>query len=222
MLYCAVIGDIIGSRRLTDRRIVQERFLAVAEKANSLYKADIASPFTVTIGDEFQVLLKTAHCAPAIIEYVAREMTPVGLVFGIGIGTIVTAVNPSLAIGMDGPAFHFARGAVEQAKKKKPRVIYQSDLPGMEMINSLNYFIESCTKRRTKRQQQVLTYLSENYTQEEIASRLGIRQQSVFDIINAAYLSEVESAKRSILLHLQAIDNWSENFVWKRNINVNR
>jgi predicted DNA-binding protein YlxM (UPF0122 family) len=220
MLYCAVIGDIIGSRRLTDRSAVQEKFLALAAKASSLYKADIASPFTVTIGDEFQVLLRNVDSAPAIIEYTAREMTPVGLVFGVGIGAIITDINPSLAIGMDGPAFHFARRAIEQAKKKKPGIIYQSDFPGMDMINALNYFIESCTKRRTKRQQQVLTYLHENYTQEEIAARLGIKQQSVFDIINAAYLSEVESAKRSIALYLQAIGSQSENSDWKSNINV--
>ncbi len=205
MLYCAIIGDIIGSRKLEDRYDVQKKFLAMAEKANRLYESDIASPFTVTIGDEFQVLLKCLHITPRVLDHVIREMAPVELVFGVGIGEIVTDINPTLAIGMDGPAFHFARAAIEQAKAKKPKIIYKLDFPGMDMINSLNYFIESCTERRTKRQKEVLEYLSQRLTQEAIAEKLGIKQQSVFDIINASYLSEVEDAKRTIALYLQDI-----------------
>ena len=205
MLYCAIIGDIIGSRKLEDRHDVQKKFLAMAQKANRLYETNIASPFTVTIGDEFQVLLKCLHITPRVLDHVIKEMAPIELVFGVGIGKIVTDINPTLAIGMDGPAFHFARAAIEQAKTKKPKIIYKSDFPGMDMINSLNYFIESCTERSTKRQKEVLEYLSKNLTQEAIAEKLGIKQQSVFDIINASYLSEVEDAKRTIALYLQDI-----------------
>lgn len=210
MFYCAIIGDIIGSRKLEDRQDVQKTFLAMAKEANRLYEADIASPFTVTIGDEFQVLLKNSYITPQIIDYVKREMAPVELVFGVGIGEILTDINPKLAIGMDGPAFHFARKAIEQAKKKKPKIIYKSDFPGMGMIDSLNYFIESCTERRTKRQQQILEYLSQNLTQEAIANKLGIKQQSVSDIIKLSYLSEVVDAKENISLYLHDIDNYKK------------
>lgn len=208
MTYCAVIGDIVGSRKLgaEERLNVQRRFLSVAENSNKLYTECIESPFTVTIGDEFQVLLKSLTIAPKIIDGIIKEMAPVALVFGVGIGEIVTDINPKLAIGMDGPAFHFARGAIEQAKKKKPKVIYKSDFIGMDMINSLHYFIESCEERRTKRQKQVLGYLNQNYTQEEIAKELGIKQQSVHDIINASYMSEIEDAKRAILNCLYDLD----------------
>lgn len=219
MLYCAIIGDIIGSRKLEDRQHVQKKFLAMAKKANRLYEPEIASPFTVTIGDEFQVLLKCLHITPKIIEHVKREMAPVELVFGVGIGEVVTDINPTLAIGMDGPAFHFARKAIEQAKKKRPKIIYKSDFAGMGMITSLNYFIESCTERRTKRQKQVLEYLSQNFTQEAIADKLGIKQQSVFDIIKLSYLSEIEDAKRTISLYLNDIDNYKINSNFAEMIN---
>lgn len=206
MIFCAIIGDIIGSRKLENRSYVQKKFLALAESANKLYEQDIVSPFTVTIGDEFQVLLKSVHITPKVIDNIRREMTPVKLVFGVGIGEVVTDINPRLAIGMDGPAFYFARKAIEQAKKKKPQIIYKSDFAGMDMINSLNYFIESCTERRTKRQKQVLAYLAQDFTQEAIADKLGIKQQSVSDIISASYLSEVEDAKRAMSLYLKEID----------------
>lgn len=205
MLYCAVIGDIIGSRKLPDRNDAQNRFRAMADKANLQYNADIVSPLTVTIGDEFQVLLQSIQAAPVVIEQVKQEMAPIELVFGVGIGEIVTDINTQMAIGMDGPAFYFARQALGQAKKKKPRIIYRSDFVGMDMINSLQYFIESCSARRTNRQRQVLELLNQGFTQEEIAADLHIKQQSVSDIINASYLYEVKEAQRSISAYLKNI-----------------
>ena len=205
MLYCAIIGDIIGSRKLNDRQMIQRNFLEMAEDASRLFHKEIESPFTVTIGDEFQVLLKSLSVAPKVIEHVVKKMSPVELVFGLGFGSITTDINPNMAIGMDGPAFHFARKALEQAKKKKPKIIYKSDCIGTDMMNSLNYFVQSCEERRTKRQQEVLEYLGQGYTQEAIAGRLGIKQQSVHDIINASYLPEIEEAKRTISKYLASL-----------------
>ncbi len=205
MLYCAIIGDIVKSRQITDRQSVQRQFLAMAAEASSLYAPAIESPFTVTIGDEFQVLLKSIDSAPQIVEHVVQAMKPVELVFGLGIGAIHTDINPRLAIGMDGPAFHMARAALIQAKKKKPKIVYKSDAAAIELVNSLNYFIESCEDRRTKRQQAVVEYLQQGYTQAAIAGQLGIRQQSVHDIINAAYVAEIRQAKQTIIHYLATI-----------------
>ncbi|QDR79933.1 SatD family protein [Sporomusa termitida] len=205
MLYCAIIGDMVRSRQITDRQFVQRQFLAMAAEASRLYAPAIESPFTVTIGDEFQVLLKTIDSAPQIVEHVVQTMKPVELVFGLGIGTIHTDINPRLAIGMDGPAFHLAREALTQAKKKKPKIVYRSDAAAIDMVNSLNCFIETCEERRTKRQQAVLQYLQQGYTQAAIAGQLGIRQQSVHDIINAAYVPEIKQAKQAIARYLASI-----------------
>ncbi len=211
MLYCAIIGDIIKSRQIKDRQSVQRQFLAMAAEASSLYAPAIESPFTVTIGDEFQVLLKSIDSAPQIVEHVVQAMKPVELVFGLGIGTLQTDINPRQAIGMDGPAFHLARAALVQAKKKKPKIVYKSDAAAIELVNSLHYFIETCEERRTKRQQAVVEYLQQGYTQAAIAGQLGIRQQSVHDIINAAYVAEIRQAKQTILHYLASIskqDRW--------------
>lgn len=212
MLYCAIIGDIVGSRKLADRNEAQKKFQAMAEKACRQYQADIVSPFTVTIGDEFQVLLRRVKTAPEVIDTVIREMAPIALVFGVGIGDISTDINREMAIGMDGPAFHAARKAVEQAKRKKPGVIYRTALPevgpGMDMMNSLQYFIESCSKKRTKRQKQVLELLGKGLTQEEIAQRLQITQQSVSNIINWAYMPEITGAQKAIATYLKWIDTY--------------
>ncbi|MDP4164920.1 MAG: SatD family protein, partial [Bacillota bacterium] len=156
LLYAAVIGDIVGSRKLPNRSDVQKDFLSLIKEANHKFASAIESPFTVTIGDEFQVLLHDIQSVPAVIELITAGMEPIRLSFGIGIGTLSTEINREFAIGMDGPVFHWARKALERAKRKKPSVVYLSDFPGTEMMNALQYFMETCQKGRSKRQKEIL------------------------------------------------------------------
>lgn len=207
MLYAAVIGDMAGSRKMSDRNLVQKRFLSVIEEANREFSSMIESPFTVTIGDEFQVLLNHMPSVPSVISFVQERMRPVGLAFGVGIGTLSTEINRTLAIGMDGPAFHFARQAVERAKKKKPSIIYASSIPNMEMVNSLLYFIESCEKGRTQRQKQIIDLLRDDYTQDKIGTALNITQQDVSKILKNAFFPEIMEANKALQTFLEQIQN---------------
>ena len=56
MLYTAIIGDIKGSKKLKDRWEVQNKLRTVLEEINDAYREDIASVFSITLGDEFQRL----------------------------------------------------------------------------------------------------------------------------------------------------------------------
>jgi len=63
-IFVALIGDIRGSRELNDRKEVQEEFKRVVDSLNDhIPDSAIASRFTVTTGDEFQVLLTDATAA---------------------------------------------------------------------------------------------------------------------------------------------------------------
>lgn len=211
MLYAAVIGDMAGSRKLADRDLIQKRFLDLIKAANREFSSDIASPFTVTIGDEFQVLLHRISSAPKIIHYIREGMSPVQLAFGVGIGPLSTDLNREMAIGMDGPVFHHARAAVERAKKKKPTVVYASAIPGTDLITSLQYFIESCENGRTQRQKQIIALLQSGQTQEKIGETLHITQQDVSKVLKGAFLPEITEANRTLHTFLEQVQSLSDN-----------
>lgn len=204
--YVAIIGDIVGSRQLPDRKPIQQKFLQVTQSANQLFEKDIESPLTVTIGDECQVLLNNPAMTLELIHYVQREMKPIQFVFGVGIGAITTDINKQLAIGMDGPAFYFARKALEKAKKKKPSLIFNADVAAIEMVNALLYFIESCSKRRTNRQKQVIQLFLQGLTQEQIAVQLGVTQETISEIISLSYHWEIQEAYAVIQRFLNGIN----------------
>ncbi|MBP2652907.1 MAG: SatD family (SatD) [Firmicutes bacterium] len=210
MQYCAIIGDIVGSRKLKNRFMVQQEFLAAAELANCEFREYIESAFTVTIGDEFQVLLRKISAAPRVIEFVKHTMSDVEFLFGVGIGGMATEIKTT-AIGMDGPAFHFARKALERAKKRKrPSVVFESTIIGIEMLNALQFFIESCEKRQSKRQKEAIYHLRRNLTQDNVAEIMGIRQQSVHDLLANAYWTELEEAREAIAAYLEKIEDDAE------------
>src|SRR6056297_1445433 len=90
-IYVALIGDIRGSRDVDDRKEVQEEFKRVVGSLNEqLWNGAIASPFTVTTGDEFQGLLTDARAAVEAAVTASDRFHPTKLRFGIGRGPLDT------------------------------------------------------------------------------------------------------------------------------------
>ena len=119
--YVAIIGDVRDSRLLENRGAVQEQLKSVLTKINRLYAEDISAKFMITLGDEFQGLLGAGKNAIQIVEYIQREMYPVEIRFGLGIGEITTEINAEMAIGADGPGYYCARNAIEYLKDNEGR-----------------------------------------------------------------------------------------------------
>lgn len=146
--YVAIIGDIIDSRTLTNRRQVQIQLQQVLQRVNSFAfldtykqildispfsysttkqvqltneKNSITSSFTITLGDEFQGLLSDCSHVVSIVDYIERHMWPVRIRFGIGIGEIHTEIIKDSPFGMDGPAYHIARDMLTHLKQSEKK-----------------------------------------------------------------------------------------------------
>jgi hypothetical protein len=74
----------------------------------------LISPYTITLGDEFQAVLKNARHLFGDIITILYVIYPTKIRFSIGIGDIQTPVNPNQAIGMDGTAFYNARTGIDK------------------------------------------------------------------------------------------------------------
>ncbi|MGB4438298.1 MAG: SatD family protein, partial [Sedimentibacter sp.] len=56
--YIAIIGDIVNSKKIDNRNDVQIKLKSLLKRIDEKYTDDIASDFMITLGDEFQGLLK--------------------------------------------------------------------------------------------------------------------------------------------------------------------
>lgn len=114
--YIVLIADIRNSKKIEKRNEVQKKLLRTIDKINDYFYDSVASNFTITLGDEFQGVLKSSGEVLDIISYLRLYMPEIDFRYGIGIGRISTAINRKISIGADGEAFYLARKAIDIVK----------------------------------------------------------------------------------------------------------
>ncbi len=184
----ALIGDLVASRRIpaTERSGVQRDLQAVLERLNQRYRKAILAKFVITIGDEFQALLRDPAVIPDLVWDIETHLPGLPTRLGIGFGELHTALRPT-AIGMDGPAFHAAREAIETAANKRWLGGVFAGF-GKNEDATLNGFARLLYHQRagmTKKQRQVAALLRAGNIQTQAAKILGITKQSVRDHVTA-------------------------------------
>ncbi|WP_058554943.1 SatD family protein [Thiohalocapsa sp. ML1] len=137
MPHLVVIADVIASRGLPDRAEVQRALQASLAARNAEHRPQaLLSPYTLTLGDEFQAVPARAQGVFRDLLQIAADLQPVQLRFALGLGDIATGIDHERAIGMDGSAFHLARAGVEGLKHSDGRCRVEGlDGVAVELVN---------------------------------------------------------------------------------------
>lgn len=207
--YVAIIGDIIDSKKIEDRKGVQQRFRAVLSNINVKYSEDIVALFSITLGDEFQGLLRNRGNIINIITEIEMGMAPIQLRFGVGIGDIDTDIQMRHSAEVDGPAYHRARKMVEEIESKRSQytarsshIMICSHENNVEIDELLNSILSVCTALKlkwTSRQVEIIyTYLLNDENQYKTAKALNIGQPSVNKALNNANFYTYRSAMNTV------------------------
>ncbi|NLC40912.1 MAG: hypothetical protein GX763_08370 [Clostridiaceae bacterium] len=203
--YIAIIGDMVDSKKIVDRKTAQQKYKDILSEINHKYEKDIAARFTITLGDEFQGLLKNKNNIMNIILEIEIAMAPIDMRFGIGIGDINTDINFNLSKEIDGTAYHRARRMVEEIKVSQSRhaeresnIMICSIDENIEIDKLLNSILSVCTvlkSRWTERQKVIIqAYLMNEENQYKTAQSLNINQASVSKALNNANFYSFKSA----------------------------
>lgn len=214
--YIAVIGDIVGSRAISDRNGIQRKLNGCLNAINELHAGAIASRFVITLGDEFQGLLCAGSKVIGIIEYIERKMYPTKLRFGIGVGGITTQIDPEMALGADGPAYYRARSMIDCLKEKESRkmasessIMISADPSNCTdiLFNEIFSLSTVIKNKWTARQREIIHGLMENGGKQiTLAERLGITQSSVQKSLAASGYYTYRNAMDAVSSVLSQID----------------
>ncbi|WP_423189304.1 SatD family protein [Alkalibacterium sp. f15] len=119
----ALIADIIASKKMKERAQTQQILSDILEVMNERFSEQLESHLTITLGDEFQGIVKDMKTAFLLIDLITLELQlkthqqlgeEISLRWGIGVGELTTPIkNKKVSIGTDGPAYWFAREAIE-------------------------------------------------------------------------------------------------------------
>jgi len=203
--YVAIIADIVDSRRITGarRRELQKRLELLLSEVNRDFAQAIAANFLITVGDEFQGLLRGAAVIPALMRRLEIALPDITLRTGIGYGMLETELRPS-AIGMDGPVWHAARAAIDEAKRTdRLGGVFQGFGTTEDLIhNGFARVLHLLRSRMTDKQRRLMDALLGTQTQKEIAQSSGVSKQAVSKQARAAGVEayrEAELAWQSVL-----------------------
>jgi hypothetical protein len=181
---------------------VQERFKELVVFLNKKYQKHILSKFVITLGDEFQGLLRSASPIPDLLWDIDCRFSDRRLRVGLGLGLLDTPLQKE-AINIDGPALHFARAAIEIAAEKRSYGGVFLGFADMDVvINGIAHILSFHRSRLTPQQLRIAELLRHGRSQSEAALELQITQQAVSKQVLAFGwwpYTEAESAWRVLL-----------------------
>ena len=179
--YIAVIADMVKSRELPSSRraLVQKHFEELIARLNKEFRPSIAAKFSITLGDEFQALLKTSTVIPDLLWRLEEQFADRQLRVGVGFGTLDTPIQP-YAINIDGPVLHRAREAVEEAARQHILGGVFRGFGSLDDVLSgiarLLYFQRSGW---TSAQRKIANLMRGGLSQSEVAAHLGVSRQVI-------------------------------------------
>ena len=191
MRVVTVIGDLVASKAMPKRAVFQRRLTKVLEQTSAAASA-LASPYTITLGDEFQAVYRTADSLFVDIVKIMADIHPVRARFAIGVGDLTTRINAERALGMDGPAFHQAREALTALKAEGRLWRIAGDDPkawvlSKHVLNLLSHHVGGWTRNRLL----VLAGLLNDQAVKDVEDSLEISRVAIYKNIRAAALDEV-------------------------------
>jgi hypothetical protein len=201
-MYLAMIGDISGSRKTKDRAGLQTALEKAILSINKRMGQKLAARFVVTLGDEFQGLLRAPSDVVEALIRLEEYLPSIDVKYGIGWGTLSTELKQK-AIGMDGPAYHRAREALSRGKERG-RWVTASGFgeEGDMILNGIFGIIDAIRQGWTDRQRVTISKVRQSKTQKEAAAALGVVPSVVSEALTAARYHAVREAEDALALLL--------------------
>ena len=214
-MYLALIADVIDSKMVQERFNLQKQLEKTLRKMNELFGDYLASCFTLTLGDEFQALLKVDAPVFQIIDTLRSELSPTQLRFGIGLGEIVTAIDPLQSIGADGPAYWNARAAINLVHQKNDygntQIYFSSGKENQDFfVNALIASGEAIRSGWRESQEEILLNLlkrsvySESFSQQDLAQSLAINPSALSKRLKSSSIRVYLRGRTAALASIQS------------------
>jgi len=204
--YLAVIGDIRGSRLAPRRGELQKLMEHGLEQINQDFADELVAGFVITLGDEFQGLLREPGQAVKVLVALEAVLGEVSVRYGLGWGMLSTELR-ELAFGMDGPCFYRAREAVGESKRVDRWATVSGFGGDDEVLNGVLWLVGAARGRRTSVQRETVEQVRTARTQREAAAARGVHESSVSQALKAALHEPVLAAERSAEILLGRYSN---------------
>lgn len=181
------MGDLVQSERAPSAIDLHRHFNTAIARANQVHGATLASPLTITLGDEFQGLTKSLTVAAAIARDIRLWLLDDAIEcrFVIGLIELTTPLNTSAAWNMMGPGLSTARNKLNQ---KRAASLYRFSLGELALdknLEALGAGLTAIERRWTDQQRTDITAFLAGATPNDIAKRRNVSVHSIYKVRSA-------------------------------------
>ena len=200
--YSVVIGDAVASRALAvdERTTLQARLHDVLADVNRRWAGAVAAPFTIVLGDQFEGVLEADAPAWDVIHFLRAELRAVDWIIACGRGAITTPLSGATP-ELDGPSFHLAREALEQAKANRMVLAFagfaDDSLAALAAYYSALYWSWTSRQRRVANMLRVIE-------PSDVAERLGVDRSAISHVSRRMRWDLVTAADAAFRRRLEA------------------
>jgi hypothetical protein len=199
-----LMADIVGSSKRKAKTLMQD-FKKIVADTNRRNAINILSPLTITLGDEFQGVVKNSSAAIKIVFELEQRLLSVKkgfkLRYVIQEGEIETKLNKERAYEMLGPGLTEAREKLTAMKSAKTR--FQVSLQDKELSEKLNLMLivlQGITDKWTPVQQKIVAAFLEFGDYRNVAKKLRRDPTAVWRRRKSLMIEEFNSLKKLMLL----------------------
>jgi hypothetical protein len=202
MLTATLIGDVVASRKASDRSVLHDRLMDVLTEVNRT-----CSPTTelrITVGDEFQGAFATVgHALQASLRLRLGMLPAHDVRHGLGWGEVsVFEERPRVE---DGPGWWAARDAIHQVQRDQEhpgsrfrRTVFclaeGAEGPSTELVDAVLVLRDAAVGALSERSVSVLRGLLAGQTQRELAEALGVSASAVSQRVRSDGLAALVAA----------------------------
>lgn len=204
--YACITCDLVGSREQPDRLEVQRRLEEELDRVNEEREADLVVPLSITLGDEWQGLLRTAAAAFELDFRLRRGLWPLRVHTGIGVGRVTSDMRERTAL-MDGPCFHRSRAALDASKKRRgPVTVFDSGQPELDAFVTANEtLLHAVMDDWTERQFECVMAFLDHGSEPAAARALRIAQPTLHKSVASALGKEIMAAMQARNRYLSSL-----------------
>jgi hypothetical protein len=194
MLVLVLIADIVDSRSIPNRAAYQKKLQEFLDSVNEQSRRSLLSPYTITVGDEFQAVYRDANTLFSDIMRIVSHSFPYRIRFALSHGAMTTELNSRAALGMDGPVFSSARGLLNDLKKEH-RTVIRFALPDNDRVELINLCLTRFAddlERWNKNAVSTFTLMLGGLTPRQISRETGAHFTTVYRHIRAKHFEDYQ------------------------------
>lgn len=196
-MYFVITLDVKVSKAIYNRDALQ---VSLNDLCTILNTYDcVVSKFDIILGDEIQGLIRADHTLIDLLIDIHLHQLSQGfkLHIGIGYGDVNTAIDYHEVEKNDGSAFHLARQAVINSKKKNYPSIVIENIDFKSVQDLINLYFKM-TDTLSAHALDIKVLLEEKLSQTHIAKEMNTKQSSISRTISRYSINEILQLKEAI------------------------